>query len=297
MSKNNARMIFRAVAMELLAAGVLCTSSPAQITASESAFPDTETLIPRVAQHQKQIETLLNQYTFTDKDTLSMLDRKGAIRSQHSDTYYVTPTPYEVFALHVNRDGTTVTQHDLERQEKVIESKLRNDERQAQKSPDLHPKATLLFADIILRSQFKPLRWEDVNGISTVVYAFEPKAKPSHRGDMDAKISGDMRGTMWVLPQEAEIVRMEFSSVSPVGLNWLTNVKNFEGFVEQRKVNGEVWLPSHQEFTAQGRELIVGFRIRRVSQFSDYLKATTDAFQQVHAPQAEATEGTKIQPR
>ena len=289
MPKINARILSGFLAV--FAAFVLWKPSVAQ---SASTFPDTATLIPRVAEHQKEIESLLNQYTFTDKDTLCMLDKKGSIHSQHTDTYYVTPTPYEVFTLHINHDGTPVSQHDLEQQEKEIENKLRNDERKAQKDGNVHPREALLFADIILKSKFTPLRWEDVNGTPTIVYAFEPKNKPAHRGTMDEKISGDMRGTMWVLPEEAEIVRMEFTSVSPMGLNWLTSVKNFQGFIEQRKVNGEVWLPSHQEFSAQGRELVIGFRIRQISEFSDYLKATTDVFQQVHASQADTANHARI---
>jgi hypothetical protein len=126
------------------------------------------------------------------------------------------------------------------------------------------------------------------------VYSFEPKAQPPRHGSSDEKIAGDMKGTMWINPEAAEIVRMEFTSVSPLGLTFMVNVKSFQGFVEQRKVSGEAWLPSRQDFVAQGREIVKGFRIRQVSEFSDYLKATTDVFLQVHAPSAVAGDGTKV---
>jgi hypothetical protein len=41
--------------------------------------------------------------------------------------------------------------------------------------------------------------------------------------------------------------------------------------------------------------LIKGFRIHQVTEFSDYLKATTDVFQQVHSPNAVTGEGGKVQ--
>jgi hypothetical protein len=75
-----------------------------------------------------------------------------------------------------------------------------------------------------------------------------------------------------------------------LGLGFLGSVKGFEGFIEQQKVHDEIWLPSHQEFVAQGRQLVAGFRIRQVDEFSDYLKATTDVFQQVHSSNAEGSE-------
>jgi hypothetical protein len=283
--------------LALIFAAVFAVPVGAQSPSSSSQrpFPDTQVLISRVTQHQKEVEALLTQYTFTDKTTLYTLDKAGSVRSQHTDIYYITPTPYEVFTLHMSHDGKPISQNNLDRQEKEIEHKLTNYERKAQKNPGARPKDTLLFGDIIAKSQFNPLRWEDVNGTSTVVYSFAPKAQPTRHGSTDEKIASDMKGTVWVNPEAAEIVRMEFVSVSPLGMNFLVNVKSFQGFVEQQKMSGELWLPKRQDFVAQGREIVKGFRIRQVSEFSDYLKATTDVFQQVHVPNAIAGDGAKVQ--
>ena len=197
--------------------------------------------------------------------------------------------------LHISHDGKAISQDNLEKQEKEIERKLRNYERKAQRNPDARPKDALLFADIILKSRFTPLRWDTVSGVPTVVYSFEPKARPTRHGTSEDKIAGDMKGTMWVDPEDGEIVRMEFIGVSSLSLGFLVNVKGFQGFVEQRKVNGEVWLPSRQDFVAQGRELIKGFRIHQVTEFSDYLKATTDVFQQVHSLNPVGGDDAKVQ--
>ena len=286
------------IVLSLIMGAVFGASLVAQNSPSQPvirSFPNTGSLISRVAEHQKDVESLLDQYTFTDKITVYTLDKAGSVRSQHTDTYYITPTPYEVFTLHISHDDKPVSQENLQRQEKEIEHKLRNDERKAEKNPNARPKDALLFADIIVKSQFNPLRWEDVEKKPTVVYSFAPKSRPARHGNSDEKIAGDMKGTMWIDPEDAEILRMEFTSVAPVSLGFLVNVKGFQGFVEQRKVNGEIWLPSRQDFVAQGRELIKGFRIRQVSEFSGYLKATTDVFQQVHSPNAVAGDGTKVQ--
>lgn len=262
---------------------------------SQRPFPDTDALVSRVAEHQKDVEALLTQYTFTDKTTLYTLDKAGSVRSQHTDIYYITPTPYEVFTLHISHDGKPLSQENLQRQEKQIERKLTNYERKAQKNPGARPKDTLLFGDIISKSQFSPLRWEDMGGTPTVVYSFAPKTQPARHGSTDEKIASDMKGTMWINPDAAEIVRMEFLSVSALGMNFLVNVKSFQGFIEQQKMSGEVWLPTHQGFVAEGREIVKGFRIRQVSEFSDYLKATTDVFQQVHAPTGIEGDRAKVQ--
>lgn len=248
-------------------------------------FPELEVLLPRVAEHQKEVEKLLTQYTFTNKVTVYDLDKSGRVRSHHTDIYYLTPTPYEVFELHIAHDGQPVPQSALEKQQHEIERKLQQYEKKEQKG-DLHPKDAMLFADILLKSKFTALRWEERDKKRLLVCAFEPKTAPARQGDLSGRIAGDMKGTMWISPEDAEIVRMEFTGASPLSLGWgfLGNVKGFEGFVEQQKVHSEVWLPSHQEYVAYGRELISGFRIRQVNDYTDYLKATTDVFQQIHAP-------------
>jgi hypothetical protein len=76
----------------------------------------------------------------------------------------------------------------------------------------------------------------------------------------------------------------------------MVNVKSFQGFVEQREVKDEVCLPSRQQFVAHGRrEIVMGFRIRQINKFSDYLKATTDVFHRVHAPISASSDGPKAQ--
>jgi hypothetical protein len=248
----------------------------------------------RVAKHQKDVEALLDQYTCTYRTTLYTLDKAGLVRSQHTDVYYITPTPYEVFMLHISHDGKLTSQDNLQRQENEIERKIRSHERKAQKNPDAHPKNALLFADVIVNSEFNPLRWEDVNGAGVIVYSFVPKSRPVRHGNSDQKIASDIKGKMWINPEDAEVTRMEFNSAEPLGLSPLLHVKSFRGFIEQRKVKGEVWLPSRQELVAEGREVIVkGFRMRQVSEFTDYLKATTDIFQKIHSPNAVAGDNAK----
>jgi hypothetical protein len=269
-------------------------NQPAQET--QNSFPDTDPFMIHVAQHQKDLESLLSQYTFTDRLTTYTLDKKGQVRGQHTDTYYITPTAYEIFTLHVSHDGKPVSPGDLQKQEKEIERKIRQHEQKAQKPGEVHPKNDILFSDIILKSRFTPLRWDGIHGKRMVVYAFEAKSSPRRQGSLAGRVAGDMKGTMWISPDDAEIARMEFTSVSPLslGLGLLGSVKGFTGFIEQQRVHDEIWLPSHQEFVAQGRQLIAGFRIRQVDEFSDYLKASTDVFQQIHPPNADASDDTKV---
>jgi hypothetical protein len=276
------------VLIATLACTTLLCSQDQPASAEQNRFPDTETLMKQVARHQHELEALVDQYTWTDKMTHLILDKNGKVKSQHTDVYYVTPTAYEIFALHISHDGQALPQSDLEEQEKDIEKRLKEDERKSEQHKAIHPKDQISFGEVFSKSRFKPLRWEDRDGYRTIVYAYEPKSISTPKGSLEQKIAGDVKGQVWISPDEEQILRIEFTSVSSIGLGMglLGKVKNFEGFAEQKKIGNEVWLPSRQEYVAQGRQLVSGFRIREVSEFSQYLKATTDVFQQVHSQKA-----------
>ena len=290
------RSVRSALALVLVAsafpANVL--SSQTTLPSADPPFPDTAALLAQVVEDQKKIESLLSQYTFTDETTVYTLDKNGNVHNQHSDTYYLAPTAYEFFSLHVSHDGKAVPQKNLDEQQKRIERQMKEDERKAQRNETIHPKSQMIFSDIIAQSTFTPLRWEQKDGLDVVVYAFEPKSTSRPRGNLSEKVARDLKGKMWISPDEKEIVRVEFASVSSLSLGLLGNVKGFQGFTEQQKVHGELWMPIRQEYVAQGRELFKAFRIREVDEFSDYLKATTDVFQQIHTPNAGAGDSTQV---
>ena len=288
-SSGAVRRAARNGALALGASMVFATMSGAQKPTPEptgAPFPETAALVAQVMQDQKKVESLLSQYTYTDKVTVYALDKNGKVRKQHTDTYYISPTQYEFFSLHISHDGMNVSERNLEEQEKRIEKRMQEDERRAQRNESIHPQGQILFADIIARSDFTPLRWQEIDGLRTIVYEFQPRSTARPKGNLTERIAGDLKGKMWISPEEKEVVRIEFASVSSLGVGLLGKVQGFQGVTEQQKFHGELWMPSRQEYVANGREFVTGFRIREVDEFSDYLKATTDIFQQVRSPRA-----------
>jgi hypothetical protein len=274
--KVRAAMIF--IASAFLAGMVFAQNH--DTTSAPAAFPNTDDFMRQVAEHQKLVESVLRQYTFTEKTTDYLLDKEGNVRKQHTDTYYVTPTSYEFFTLHVSHDGKPVSQGDTEGQIKKMEQRMKEDERKAQRNETIHPQGQMILADIITRSNFTPIRREQMNGLETIAYSFEPRATSRSQGNLVERISGDLKGTMWVNPDEKAVVRVEFASVSSLSFGLLGTVKGFHGVTERQKMLGDLWCPTRQEYFANGRELFKGLRIRQVSEYSDYLKATTDVVQQ-----------------
>jgi hypothetical protein len=78
----------------------------------------------------------------------------------------------------MSHDGKPVSQRDLEEQGKKIEKQMREDESKAQKHEAIHPQNRMLFADVIARSNFTPLRWEDINGLRCSSYSGHTATSP-----------------------------------------------------------------------------------------------------------------------
>ena len=107
---------------------------------AQPSFPDTEVLVSHVAEHQKDVEALFSQYTFTDKTTVYTVDKTGAVKSQHTDIYYITPTPYEVFALHISHDGKPTSQEILGSKRKTSSTSCKTTNARLKKIQVLVPK-------------------------------------------------------------------------------------------------------------------------------------------------------------
>lgn len=66
-----------------------------------NSFPDTDPLIRRVAENQKEVESLLNAYTFTDNETLYKLGKEGT--NSKPAHRYLLHHAHAVRKLHASR--------------------------------------------------------------------------------------------------------------------------------------------------------------------------------------------------
>jgi hypothetical protein len=114
-----------------------------------------------------------------------------------------------------------------------------------------------------------------LNGRDTIAVDFvgNPKAKTQNRAE---ELIRDLAGTAWIDEQDKTLARVEgrFANSFKVGGGLVANVKQGTTFsFEQKKVNGEIWLPVQAEGQGEMRVLLlVGFngKVRMVT--SDYRK-------------------------
>jgi hypothetical protein len=219
-------------------------------------FPDSAALLAAVVEHERTAELELQSLVFKDDVTVSELDARGQPRSTRSETRYFSGSGYRPFALHITTDG---------------------------KSLDIP------ISQILGKSRLVALEWSKFDGRPVIVFSFEPQSPVAKHGDLESRVEGDLKGTVWVSPNDASIVRFEFRTVLPIALGWgyLGCIDSLEGFVEMREAAGNLWFPARQEFVTQGKNavaVVVGirfskkFRMQQTDELSRYAPAV-DAVQ------------------
>jgi hypothetical protein len=104
-------------------------------------------------------------------------------------------------------------------------------------------------------------------------YVGDPKAKTRTKFE---EVVRDIMGTVWVDEQDRVLVKAEghFVNNFKIGGGLVANIQKGTNFsMQQRKVNGEVWLPARFEGQGSARALLfLGFNGHIEAVESDYRK-------------------------
>jgi hypothetical protein len=144
-----------------------------------------------------------------------------------------------------------------------------------------HPKPfvprvrTMADSTILQASDFQLVGRETLDGRSVIVLTFKPK--PGFKGgSMYEKILQHTTGKIWATEDDYQMMKIEATLLDAMnfGLGLLAKIQpGSKGIFEWRKINDDVWLPFHSDFTAKARILLIkGMNTREVHEFSDYKK-------------------------
>jgi hypothetical protein len=192
----------------------------------KDAFPDTAALLGVVMQREREADLELQSLVFKDDVTVSALDDRGQLRSTRTETRYLNASGYHAFALHITTNGKSLN---------------------------------IPFSKILGSSRLVPREWSEQEGTPVVVFSFEPQSPAARHGDLESRIARDLKGTVWVSPNDASIVRFEFRTVLPISLGrgYLGSIDSLEGSLEMQEAASNLWLPARQEYLTQGKNAVV----------------------------------------
>ena len=228
------------------------TREPAQATVSaDRPLPDVGILMHAVEAHQRQNEIALKDYIYRSVETEEQSNGHGGVKRREVrvyDVFWLQGVPVRKL---VSKDGKPQSAQDLKKEDeridkevaKAMERREKNDAKGKQTDPRGEEEVTV--SRILQLGVFTGERRVPLNGRETIAvdYAGDPKAKTRNRME---DVIRDLSGTVWVDEQDKTIVQLEghFLNAFKIGGGLLVSIRKDTSFrMEQRKVNGEAWLP------------------------------------------------------
>jgi hypothetical protein len=271
------------IVVSLCAACVAALLASAQAPAQKSAdapLPDIHQLMHEVEEHQKQLDKVRENSTYTSLQTTQDLDSSGQVKkteSTENEDFFVNS---HVIERMVKKDGKPLDAHDeqkeTERVTKLVEKAEKTPPGQPLEGPSVSISRVLDIMDV------RNPRRESLRGRPTIVFDFMGRKDVKTHG-LAEDASKKLQGTLWIDEADREVAHMEVSfddNFKVAGGLFATIQKGSSFRFDQEPVNGELWLPTGAEASMQARLLLVkGIRQHFTERDYDFKRFRVDAQQ------------------
>jgi hypothetical protein len=243
-------------------------------------LPEIHQLMHEVQAHQKQLDKVRENYTYTSLQTVQDLDSNGQVKkteSTENEDFFVNS---HVIERMVKKDGKPLEGHDeqkeTERVTKLVEK--------AEKTPPGQPLEgqAISISRVLEIMDVRNPRREIFRGRTAIVFDFEGRKDAKTHG-LAEDASKKLQGTLWIDEADREVAHMEvrFDDNFHVAGGLVANVQKGSNFrFDQEQVNGELWLPTGAEANVTARVLLVkGMRQHFLERDFDFKRFRVDTQQ------------------
>jgi SepF-like predicted cell division protein (DUF552 family) len=243
-------------------------------------LPDIRELMKEVQEHQKQLEKVRENYTYTSLQTIQDMDANGQVKkteTREGEDFFVNG---HVIERTVKKDGKPLSDEDqkkeTERVTKLVEK--------AEKTPPDKPleEGSISVSRVLEIMDVRNPRREIYRGRPTIIFDFVGRKDAKTHG-LAEDASKKLQGTVWIDEGDRQIAHLEvaFNDNFHVAGGLVANVEKGSNFhFDQALVNGELWLPTGGEGTVQARVLLVkSYRQHFIERVYDYKRFHVEAEQ------------------
>ena len=262
-----------------LAASVFLLSGVQAQTAISLPIPAP--LLDRIRQNiarQYDDTVLLNGYTYHLNSTRDDLTSDGKTKRQTVEEFDVLNKDGLPLYKLVAKDGKPLANKDY--------APLNHGPfDRAKTGPEATREAKAIVDDLFRVMDFKIVRRETVRGRPSMVVKFSPKKNAVPQTSAGKMILMRSAGEAWIDEGDYVLARLQSRFMEDLTYGTRLVVKINKGTETDRewlKFRDEIWLPARTETKFQARLfLAMGFHFRRVEEFSDYKKFSSEATFQV----------------
>jgi hypothetical protein len=224
---------------------------------ANSPLPEIPQLMHEVQQHQKQLEKVRENYTYTSLQTTQDIDSNGQVKkteTQEGEDFFVNG---HVIERTVKKNGQPLSDHDqqkeTERVTKLVEKAQKTPSDQALEGQTISVSRVLEIMDM------RNPRREIFRGRPAIVFDFIGRKDAKTHG-LAEDASKKLEGTIWIDEADRQVAHLEVRFIDNfrVAGGLVASIGKGSSFhFDQSLVNGEIWLPTAAEASLQTRVLLV----------------------------------------
>jgi len=255
------------------------SAAPAQ-KVGEGPLPDIHQLMKEVHDHQKALDKVRENYTYTSLHTMQEIDPKGQVKKTVTFEYEQFFVNGHRIERKVKKDGQLLSEHD---QQKETERVTKEVEKAQNAASDQPPEGQEISVNRLLNiMEVRNPRRANYRGRPTIVFDFIGKKDAKTHG-LAEDISKKIQGTVWVDEADRVVAHLEvaFNDNFRVGGGLVATIEKGSNLhFDQAPVNGEIWLPTGGEANMQARVLLLkGIHEHDLERDYDYKRFHVEAEQ------------------
>jgi hypothetical protein len=234
-------------------------------------LPAIPELMREVLDHQKQLDKVRENYTYSSLRTIQDLDANGQVQKTETEEIEEFFVNGHLIGRTVKKDGQPLDEHEQKKETERV-SKLAE---KAEKTPRDQPLEgqRISVSRLLEIMDVRNPRRETFRGRPSIVFDFIGRKNSSTHGVAE-DASKVLQGTLWIDEADRQMVHLEvsFNDNFRIRGGLLGTIEKGSNFhFDQALVNGEIWLPTGSEGTVQARILLVkGIRQHYTESDFDY---------------------------
>jgi hypothetical protein len=243
-------------------------------------LPDPRQLMRDVMAHQKELDKIRENYTYTSIQTTQDIDAAGKVaktETVENDCFFVNGHAIE---RTVKKNGHPLDDHEEQKETGRVTKQVEKAEKTPRDQP-LEGGAISISRILEIMDVGAPRR-ELFRGRPTIVFDFAGRKDAKTHGIAE-DASKKLKGTIWVDEADREVAHLEavFTDNFHIAGGLVVNLQKGSSFrFDQAPVNGGLWLPTGAEGNVQARVLLLkNTRQHFTERDSDYKVFSVDTQQ------------------
>jgi hypothetical protein len=225
--------------------------------AANTPVPDIPQLMRQVEDHQKELDKVRENYTFSSLRTIQSMDSSGHATKTETEQFEDFFVHGHVIERMVKKDGQPLSEREQRKETERVTKLVEKAEKTPREQP-LEGQAVSVSRLLEIMDVRNPKR-EIYHGRPSIVFDFIGRRNAKTHG-LAEDASKVLQGTLWIDEANRQVIHLEasFNDNFRVGGGLLGTVEKGSNFhFDQALVNGEIWLPTGGEGTVQARVLMV----------------------------------------